>query len=72
MAVKVSLKQLRAIKLPPVKDKEPDHITALRNTLDFHSESPEGTKVYVPDLIADLIVDEKDPDPKVNPNATQS
>lgn len=69
MALRVSIAKLRGIKLPPQRVDEPDHLVALRNTLEFHADSPENTKVCVPDSIADLIDDTTD-DSQPAPDAT--
>jgi hypothetical protein len=58
MVQRVTIGQLRGIKLPPVKKDEADHIVSLRRTLEIHEGSPEKVKVCVPDEIADLILDE--------------
>lgn len=55
MALRVTLAKLRGIKLPPVRENEPDHVTALRNTLAFHSDSSESLRVCVPPAIADML-----------------
>jgi hypothetical protein len=70
MAARVTLKQLRGIKLPPAKEQEDDNLTSLRKTLEFHKDSPEGTKICVPDAIADLLPEEPAADSQPSPDAT--
>lgn len=55
MAKRLPLSTLRGIKLPPQKDGEPDHVTSLRMTLQFHAESRPGRVICVPDSIAAMV-----------------
>jgi hypothetical protein len=70
MADRVTLGKLRGIKLPPAKDKEEDHITSLRRTLETHKDTPDGVKICIPDSIADLLPEEASPEKPKKPDAT--
>lgn len=55
----ITVKQLRAIKLPAKKDDEADHLTAIRNAVAAHEGYPDNHKLGVPDVVADLVPEDK-------------
>jgi hypothetical protein len=54
MAQRLRLETLRKIKLPAAVPDEPDHVTALRKTLEFHQDSSPSRIICVPDEIASM------------------
>lgn len=66
MAQRLPLSTLRGIRLPPQKDGEPDHVTSLRMTLQFHSESKPSRVICVPDSIAAMVAQQPDPTDQSN------
>lgn len=68
---RVRVGDLRRIVVPPAAKGEPDHITALRRTLEFHANSPAKTRVAVPQAIWSLIPTETQATPAI-PSPTQN
>ena len=71
MAKRLPLSTLRGIKLPQEKPGEPDHVTSLRMTLQFHAESRPGRVICVPDSIAAMVTtqgDQTDPPQQTDPS----
>lgn len=67
MAQRLPLSTLRGIKLPPQKEGEPDYVTSLRMTLQFHAESRPGRVLCVPDEIAAMVSEKTDPSDLADP-----